>query len=145
MKDQEKMKKAEDYWGSLIDSIPILRRGADRAQIEEWVCHLQRSTILTLNLFAEKLRICLRTKRWWSPEIREARKRVGRARKRWQRMRDKDNYQLYRTERNAFCQQIREVKRECWSNFLGSATGGDLWTVIRYTRGRRTITLSTLV
>ena len=48
-------------------------------------------------------------------------------------------------ERNAFCDQIRKARKECWSGFLERATGDDLWTVIRYTRQRRTTELPTLV
>ena len=145
MKDQEKLKEAEDYWRNRICSIPSLRKGAEWTEIEQWADHLQRSTILTLNRFVERLRICARTKRWWSPEIRIARKRVGKARKKWQRTRNSADYQEYRMVRNSFSQQIREAKKECWSNFLGRATGDDLWTVIRYTRGRRTNVIPTLI
>ena len=66
-------------------------------------------------------------------------------RKKWQKTRAEDDYTIYKKERNAFCDQIRKARRECWNNFLERATGDDLWTVIRYTRGRRITTLPTLV
>ena len=65
-------------------------------------------------------------------------------RKIWQRSRAESDYALYKKGGNAFCDQIRGARKECWSNFLERATGDNLWTVIRYTRGQRTIALPTL-
>lgn len=129
--DEEKAERAGVFWRREVEKIPTLEPWADRRQIEEWARHLQLSTILTLDTFAQKARICARSKRWWSPEIGEARKAVGKARKRWQRTRCEGDYVEYKTKRNSFSDLIRQARKECWSSFLEQATGDDLWTVIR--------------
>lgn len=92
--------------------------------------------IQVLNEFARGVRLCSHTKRWWSEDIKEARKRVGKARRVWKKHRKEEDYAKYK-RRNELVDAIRKARREHWTNFLQDASRDNLWTAIRYTKPGR--------
>ena len=90
-----------------------------------------------LDKFAKPQRVCMRSKRWWTDEISELRKALGKAKhtqhqdQRWHRA------DGVRTARHELRRAIRRAKKECWSKFLENASGDDMWTAVKYSSPRR--------
>jgi len=71
------------------------------------------------------------SKQWWTQEIADLRKEVGRAK----RNRSKRPYALIEAKaRKRLRRAIREAKKLHWNKFVSEATGQDVWTATRYTK-----------
>jgi len=96
-------------------------------QVEEAAVALREAMVGTLNNHARAKRWCSRSKPWWTEELAELRKQLGRARQRPAgigRTRD-----AQRNLRRA----IRKAKKECWNKFLQEAKEREVWTAANYT------------
>lgn len=100
--------EARKFWFSCLGEDSLLEPRAGRDQIEQVALRLQEATILTLDKYADKSQISPRSKRWWSSDISEQRKKVGRARKRWQKNRRED-YEEYK-RRKDFVDTIKKLE-----------------------------------
>jgi len=95
----------------------------------EWI---QRNFVNHLNRCCKKVKVCARSKRWWTAEIAENRKILGsimRARKKGEA-----SQQQVRKQRSNLRKMIRQSKTEMWRKFLTSATRDQVWQALRYTK-----------
>ena len=137
MKDKELLNKTRKSWEEKIGRTPSLRDDATREELEVQAERIQECIIGALDEHAKKVRICARSKRWWNEDIAKERREAARARKEWQQARTEEAWENYKGCRNSLVAAIRRARKEHWEAFLGESSGEDLWTVIRYTRGRR--------
>ena len=81
---------------------------------------------------ARAKRWCSRSKLWWTPELKDLRKDLGRAR------RDRRTKCMSRMQeaRRQLRRAIRKAKWDCWNRFLQESSGKDVWTAAGYTRPR---------
>jgi len=96
---------------------------------EEEVAWIRRIIETILDKYARRKRVCALSERWWTQEIADVRKEVGRAK----RNRTKRPYAL-REARKRLRRAIREAKKLYWNKFVSEATGQDMWTGTRYTK-----------
>ena len=136
VKDKELLCKTRKTWEEKIGKVPRLGDNASVEELETQAEEVQRAIIEALDKHARKVRVCARSKRWWNDDIVKERREAARARKEWQRARTEEAWEDYRGRRNSLVTAIRKARKEHWEAFLGAAHGEDLWTVIRYTRGR---------
>jgi len=89
-------------------------------QVEEAAVALWEAIVGTLNSHARAKRWCSRSKPWWTEELAELQKQLGRAR-RWPA-----GIGHVRDTRRNLRQAIRKAKKECWNKFLpgGKGEGG---------------------
>jgi len=137
--EEEKYKKAQKEWKDKSSKRPVLdeNRGEEDLQNEaEWI---QRKFVNHLIRCCKKIKVCARSKRWWTVEIAENRKILGwikRARKRGE-----VSQQQVEKQRSNLRTMIRQSKTEMWRKFLTSATSNQVWQALRYMKpgGQQTI------
>lgn len=95
-------------------------------ELEAGVAHLCQEINLILQAHAPIARIVAQSKVWWSDEIKEARKRVGRSRRRNGRGSDEEKEAKRELKR-----KIKQAKRQCWEKWLQEADGPKVWDVLR--------------
>jgi len=78
----------------------------------------------TLDEHARKKHWCSRSKPWWCEELKELRKDLGRARRKWRVA----GISRVKVARREFQRAIRKAKRDCWNRFLQEADGIKVWT-----------------
>ena len=130
------LEKLADYVGRTDGSNTCIRKGATREEVETQAVALQEAMVKVLDKHAGKVRICNKTKRWWSGEIRRKRKTMGKLKRIWKKKCSEERYKEYKKMRNGLVDLIRKAKRDHWTDVLGKASGDDLWTVIWYTKPR---------
>jgi len=64
--------------------------------------------------------------------MRELRKELGRARRKWRVA----GISRVKAARQEFRRAIRKAKRDCWNRFLQEVDGNKVWTAARYTTPR---------
>jgi len=110
--EEEKYKKAQKEWKDKSSKRPVLdeNRGEEDSQNEaEWI---QRKFVNHLIRCCKKIKVCARSKRWWTVEIAENRKTLGwikRARKRGEVLQ-----QQVEKQRSNLRTMIRQSKTEMW-------------------------------
>jgi len=129
---EEIYKKAQNEWKDKSSKRPVLNENSsgDDLQMEaEWI---QRNFVNHLNRWCKKIKVCARSKRWWTAEISENRKILGlikRARKKGEALQ-----QQVKKQRSTLRKMIRQSKTETWRKFLTSATRDQVWQALRYTK-----------
>lgn len=69
-----------------------------------------------MNQHVKKLRVCARSKRWWSPKLSEARSLFKAARRRFQRKQLSN--ESYKIEHNAYYRMIRRARNQCFDRWI---------------------------
>ena len=110
---------------------PILNDTSERDDVCAEVDWIQERLIHLLNKETKKITICARSKRWWNEDIRMCRKKVGEAERKRKR-REEGWRQALRTAKRDLKEAIRKAKRKTWTEFLESAAGKEVWSVLRY-------------
>jgi len=95
----------------------------------EWI---QRNFVNHLNRCCKKLKVCARSKRWWTVEIAENRKILGSIKR--GRKKGEASQQQVKKQRSNLRRMIRQSKTEMWSNFLTSVMRDQVWQALRYTK-----------
>ena len=112
-----------------MERTPILSDDSLRDEVVEPAGSLREAITVTLDEHVRKKRWCSRSKPWWCEDLKELRKELGRARRKW-RVAGMSRVKAARCE---FQRVIRKAKRDCWNRFLQEADGNKLWTVAAYT------------
>ncbi|KAJ7906914.1 hypothetical protein B0H13DRAFT_1619027 [Mycena leptocephala] len=76
--------------------------------------------------FVPKIKVCTRSKRWWTPELSSFRKEKERLARKSYRQRDIPDspaHEEYRTARNTFSDRVRMARRRHWVEWLTRLTG----------------------
>lgn len=141
--DEQAMKAAGEHWGELSDCrIPISAQ-ATTSELEAEACWIQDSLKAVLDKHAPGRPPNARSKRWWTDEIKQERRRFGRARREFNG--GLLNFDDYRSVRNDYYRHIRRAKRLAWERFLEGAfptdeesklasDPGRCWRALRYTK-----------
>ena len=140
--DDNKTDEAKREWQSQMAGRPMLSNTAEVDQLEEEAQHIQDSMVRVLDMHARKIRLCARSKKWWSEAIQERRKDLGRVSrlKRWGRA----DQAAIRQARNAYKKEQRAAQKQSWENFLDNAKGENVWSVAQYTKPSRVTTVPTI-
>jgi ribonuclease HI len=88
------------------------------------------------DLAAPPLNICPRSKRWWTPELKDSRRKMNHAQKIWRESGADVDFTCFKSLRNQHFRNIRTAKSTQWRSFLADAQGKDIFTALRYTRPR---------
>ncbi|QKX53974.1 uncharacterized protein TRUGW13939_01054 [Talaromyces rugulosus] len=125
--NEEALKLATAAWASEAVGHPPLSDQCteeDLAREANWV---QDTLTSVLDRHAKAVRLCARSKRWWKPELRQARSLWAAARKRWQAHACTDTE--FKAARTAYYHEIKAAKRTCWEVFLaeGGPGGKEEW------------------
>jgi hypothetical protein len=120
---------------------PILTDTSTTAEVVEAADALRETITATLDIHARKKRWCSRSKPWWNTDLRELRKDLGRARRKWRVA----GISQVKAARRDFRRAIRKVKRDCWNRFLQEADRNKVRTAARYTTPQIDKTGQTLV
>jgi hypothetical protein len=81
-------------------------------------------------------RACERSKPWWTPELLEKRKILGKKHKQRKKNPTKQSETAYQTARNSYFSAIRTAKSSHWNTFLEHAKGKEIFTAFNYTKER---------
>jgi len=130
--EEENYKKAQEELGDKSSKRSVLndKSSGDELQREaEWI---QRNFVNHLNRHCKKVKVCARSKRWWTVEIAENRKFLGsiqRARKKGEA-----SQQQVKKQRSNLRRMIRQSKKEMRRKFLTSDRRDQVWQALRYTK-----------
>jgi len=137
--EEENYKKAQKDWKEKSSKRPVLNEKSSEDDLQKDAEYIQQNFVNHLNGCCKKVKVCARSKRWWTAEIAENRKILGsiqRARKRGEALQ-----QQVKRQRSNLQRMIRQSKIEMWRKFLTSATKDQVWQALRYTKpGRQQMT-----
>jgi len=126
----EKKVAAQQYFLRAGGKRGVLDNTSSAEQVEEAAVALQEAMVGTLNSHARRKRWCSRSKPWWTEDLAELRKELGRER------RQPAGIGQARDARRNLRWAIRKAKKECWNRFLQEAKGGEVWVAASYTAPR---------
>jgi hypothetical protein len=107
--DEQAIKAAGEHWGELSDCrIPISAQ-AITSELEAEACWIQDSLKAVLDKHAPGRPPNAHSKRWWTDEIKQERRRFGRARREFNG--GLLSFDDYRSVRNDYYRHIRRAKR----------------------------------
>ena len=110
---------------------PTLDDNSTAEELKDEIDWIQSTLIDILNDHCKVVSICARSKRWWNDDIREKRKSLGKAVRRWKR--EGGGYAEVKEAKKTLKRAIKKARRECWEDFLNRVEGEDIWAVTRYT------------
>jgi hypothetical protein len=143
--DDEKMQAAEDEWKATCANHPPLDDTSTPVDIEAEAIWIRTQLTTMLDRHAKKITITARSKRWWDDNIRTARATYGRFRRDRQARKLREPTEEEIEARNSFLSIKRRAKRQCWTSFLESATGDEVWDVLRCTKARDATVMGSIV
>jgi hypothetical protein len=131
-----------DWWRMMAEK-KALTDDDDREELEKKTELFEKATREMLDKHAKKIELCARSKRWWSEEIAQKRRDLGRVKRKWrQRKATRDEV---KEAKSIWQRAIREAKRKCWEDFLDSSVGMKVWMAVRYTKVEKGTVVPTLV
>ena len=143
------LEEAKQDWQTRAQSQPYLGDTCSAEDLAGEAIWIQETLTAVLNQHAKQLRVTPQSKRWWGPEIKEARRTYSHARQEWKGQGISTT--ALREVRNSYYRAIRRAKRTCWETFLEGATDqpslGDsarCWQALGYTKPRTATTTPTL-
>ena len=130
--EEESYKKAQKEWRDKSSKRPVLDENSsgDDLQMEaEWI---QQNFVNHLNRCCKKIKVCARSKRWWTAEITENRKILGSIKR--ARRKGEASQQQVKKQQSNLRRMIRQSKTEMWRKFSTPATRDQVWQALRYTK-----------
>jgi len=82
-KAEERKAKARECYMGMVGRTPILSDDSTTDDMVKEAGALREAMTMTLDEHARKKRWCSRSKPWWNADLRELRKDLGRARRKW--------------------------------------------------------------
>jgi hypothetical protein len=82
--DPQTLENAKQCWEENVEQRTPLDDTCSLADVAEEATWIQETLTAALNQHAKPIRVTPRSKRWWSPEIKEACEVYGQARRAWQ-------------------------------------------------------------
>ena len=132
-KARERRENARKCFVGMVEGTPILTDKSTREEATTAAEALRVAMTVTLDEHGRKKRWCSRSKPWWNADLKELRKDLGRARRKWRVA----GISRVKAARRKLRQAIRKAKRDCWNRFLQEADHGNkVWTAVRYTAPR---------
>jgi len=130
--ENENYEKAKTEWKDKSAKRPILNERSSGEELQSEAGWIQRNFVNHLNRCCKKVKVCARSKRWWTVEIAESRKILGSIKR--ARKRGEASQQQVKKQRSNLRQIIRQSKTKMWQKFLSSATRDQVWQALRYTK-----------
>jgi len=130
--EKENYEKAQKQWRDKSLKSPVLNEKSSGEELQREAEWIQRNFVNHLNRCCKKVKVCARSKRWWTAEIAENRKILGsikRARKRGEASQQQVKSQLSNLRRI-----IRQSKTKMWQKFFNSNRRDRVWLALRYTK-----------
>jgi len=130
--EEENYKKAQKEWKDKSAERSVLDEKSSEEDLQKEAEWIQQNFVNHLNRCCKKVKVCARSKRWWTAEIAENRKILGlikRARKKGEA-----SQQQVKKQRSNLRRMIQQSKTEMWRKFLTSATRDQVWQALRYTK-----------
>ena len=121
---------------------PVLDENSGGDDLEKEAEWIKRNFVNHLDMCYTMIKVCARSKWWWTVEMAENRKISGsikHARKKGEALQ-----RQVEKERSNLRRMIQQSKMEMWRKFLTSATGDQVWQVLRYTKPGGQQTTNTL-
>jgi len=131
-KARERRERARRCYLAGVGRTPILTDDSTKEEVTEAAGSLREAMTVTLDEHARKKRWCPRSKPWWCEELKDLRKELGRARRKWRVV----GMSQVKVARREFQRAIRKAKRDCWNRFLQEADGNKVWTAAAYATPR---------
>jgi len=130
--EEENYKKAQKEWKDKSSKRPVLDENSSKEDLQKEAEWMQRNFVNHLNRHCKKVKVCARSKRWWTVEIAENRKILGAIKR--ARKKGEASQQQVRKQRSNLRRLIRQSKTEMWRKFLTLATRDQVWQALRYTK-----------
>jgi hypothetical protein len=89
-----------------------------KEELDQEVNWIENTLTGIFNQFARPIRITPLFKRWWTPEVQEARTEYARVKRRLKESQQSRDRERVKRSRNTLYTIIRKIKRECWELFL---------------------------
>lgn len=83
------------------------------------------------------IRICPRSKVWWTEEVQEMQTSMATKLRRWKQNINPTTFSEFKAARNQYFRKIRKAKESSWISFLNDAKGADIFKVLRYVKPRK--------
>lgn len=117
--DDEAIELAGEYWRELNGGRGPLNAQATTIDLEAEACWMQDSLKAVLDRHASGKPPSARLKRWWTGDVKDQRRRFGRASRDYNC--DRISFGEYRQVRNDYYRHIRRAERVAWESFLQGA------------------------
>ena len=117
--------------GSYTGALPPPRPPRTGRELNSAVAKLTQAIQTTIDKVVPKSKPTPYSKRWWMPELREAKQKmrmIGRAAYANRLQRNHPIHQHYRKARNKYTELIRHTKRQHWGNWLEEVDENKVWT-----------------
>jgi hypothetical protein len=132
---------AELLWLTASKTRPTLDDFSFCEDIESETLWTEETLTNILNQKARWIRLCARSKRWWSDTIDANRKAVSQAKRRRHESGGADRLHAARA---AVKTEIRKAKQEMWQNVLSNAQQDDVWRAWEFTKPAMNMALPAL-
>jgi len=120
-KARERRENARKCFVGMVEGTPILTDESTREEATTAAEALRVAMTVTLDEHGRKKRWCSRSKPWWNADLKELRKDLGRARRKWRVA----GISRVKAARRKLRRAIRKAKRDCWNRFLQEADHGN--------------------
>jgi len=130
--EEENYKKAQKEWKDKSLKRPVLNENSGEDELQKEAEWIQRNFVNHLNRCCKKIKVCARSKRWWTAEIAENRKILGSITR--SRKKREATQQQVKRQQSSLRKMIRELNSEMCRKYLTSATRDQVWQALRYTK-----------
>lgn len=123
------------HLSSLLTKLPPPRRLSTHAEFQTALNNLTATIKVTIEKQVPMTKPFPFTKRWWTPDLNEARRRKNRlanAAYRWRGLPDHPSHLQHREASKMYAKLIEDTKKEHWETWLINASGRDIWTANKY-------------
>lgn len=115
-----------------------------KRDLEEVATLLTKSVLGAARRAIPKKRLCERSKPWWNENISTLRKELAISYRRWKKERTDPLLAEWKAIRQAYGKAIKVAKKAFWEEFLGEASGKDVFTAYSYTKDRQSPSLPSI-
>jgi len=130
--EKKNFKRVQKEWEERSIKNPVLNEESSEGDLQREADWIQKNFVSHLNKHCKKVKVCARSKRWWTQEIAETRKILGSIKR--ARKRGEASQQDVKRQRSSLRRMIRKSKTEMWSRFLSTAKSEQVWQALRYTK-----------
>ncbi|KAJ1299357.1 hypothetical protein OPQ81_011877 [Rhizoctonia solani] len=118
-----------------LEQLPGPRRINSQEEIDARVADIMKAINEAVQASTPDLKLCSRSKRWWTPELgahRSLSRSLSARSYRARSDRSDPVHEEYRLQRNRYSQAIKDAKRKHWEAFLDELDEETMWTAARY-------------
>ena len=113
------------------------KRCRGKTRIDELTASL--TTLITdcLRKSTEKVRVCGRSKQWWTDDLKAKLKESRKAKREAKRYPNSETQTKAKECGEEFEEAMSEAKRKCWNDFLSSRNSNNIWDVLAYVKEKQ--------